>query len=98
MLRKLEMLIVYSDYEKFNASMKQDMSKFNEQARNNRDAFNATNAAAVEAADIADKRRRNEIDTATTNAINIGRMLLIVLNYLHNLSIFKSRNERSSRL
>ena len=60
-----------SDFEKFNASMRQDIAKFSEQIQFNRDSWNAQNAAAVEAADIADKRRRNEIDTATQNAVNM---------------------------
>ena len=60
-----------ADFEKFNASLKQDITKFSEQIQFNRDSWNAQNAAAVEAADIADKRRRNEIDTATQNAINM---------------------------
>jgi hypothetical protein len=60
-----------ADVSKFNASMKQDIAKFNADVTFRKDSWNAANAAAVEAADISSKRRRNEIDTATQNAINM---------------------------
>jgi len=60
-----------ADVSKFNASMAQDITKFNADVTFRKDSWNAANAAAVEAADISSKRRRNEIDTATQNAINM---------------------------
>ena len=59
------------DRRKANAMMAQDIEKHNSLMEFRRDAWNAANAAAVEAADVAYHRKTNQINTATQNAINM---------------------------
>jgi hypothetical protein len=60
-----------ADINKFNATMANDINKFNANISFQRDSWNATNAAAVEASNVAWRRRANELDTATENAVNM---------------------------
>ena len=60
-----------ADIEKFNASMLQDINKYNDTITFQRDTWNAQNSAAVEAGNVSWRRRANEIDTATNNAVNM---------------------------
>ena len=59
------------DRRKANAAMAQDIEKFNSEVEFRRSSWNAQNAAAVQAADVAYHRKTNEINTATQNAINM---------------------------
>ena len=60
-----------ADLEKFNASMVQDVNKYNDTMNFQRESFNAQNAAAIEASNVGWRRRGNEINTATNNAVNM---------------------------
>ena len=59
------------DVEKFNAQMRQDIDKANAEYKFRRESWNATNAAAVQAANVAWRRRSNEVNTAAQNAVNM---------------------------
>tara|TARA_R100000353_G_scaffold149815_1_gene108220 strand:+ start:28 stop:2529 length:2502 start_codon:yes stop_codon:yes gene_type:complete len=59
------------DRRKANAAMAQDIDKFNADMKQRRDTWNAANAAAVQAADVAYHRKTNEVNTATQNAVNL---------------------------
>ena len=60
-----------SDVNKFNAQQVSNINQFNAQQENQRATWNAQNKAAVEASNVAWRRRANEVDTATQNAINM---------------------------
>ena len=59
-----------SDLARTNASFENDIIKQNQEAQLRRDAFNATNAAQVLAADVAFRRNANTVNTAAANTMN----------------------------
>ena len=60
-----------ADVSKFNTTMSNDINKFNANVNFQKDSWMAQNSAAVEASNTAWRRRANELDTATDNAVNM---------------------------
>ena len=60
---------IEADLAKTNAALETDINKTNAELEYRRDAFNATNSAAVKASNVAWRRNANTINTAAANTI-----------------------------
>jgi len=66
---------INADLAKTNAALTTDINKANAELEFRRDAFNATNAAAVKASNVAWRRKANTIDTAAANTIAMQNVM-----------------------
>jgi len=60
---------IEADLSKTNAALKTDINKANAELEYRRDAFNATNSAAIKASNVTWRRNTNTINTAASNTI-----------------------------